>query len=98
VSEDVGFVEAVAQFPEHGQGSLVAHEGIAVLAELGVSVTEAVPGTCLAFPLAEFLVQRNGLPGAGLSLLVLPQPGVAPADVVGDGGLPAPVARGPEQV
>src|SRR5580698_5271472 len=98
MSQDVRFVEPVAQFPEYRDAPVEARQGSVVVAKLSVDIAEAVPGTGLALPLAEFLVQRYRLLATGQSLLVLPEPGMTPAHVVEHGGLPALVAGRQEQL
>src|SRR5690348_18476976 len=63
-----------------------------------VGVAKTVRDAGLAVPVTEFLGQRERLLAGGDRLLVLAELEVAPADVVEDQALSAPVAGGAEQV
>lgn len=62
VGEDLGFVEAVPEFPEKEETALVAVGGVAMVTELVLDVAEAVRGVCLLDAMqANFLIQSEGL-------------------------------------
>ena len=82
MGEHLGFLVAVAEFPEDIQSATVAVGGVGEVAELVLGVAEAVPGVRLAEPVAQLEAQRKRLSAEGPGLLVGAEPGVAPADIV----------------
>jgi hypothetical protein len=57
VAEDLGFAEAVTDFPEDAESLLVACGSLGEVAEAVFCVAEAVPGGGLVLTVAEFVVQ-----------------------------------------
>ena len=97
VGESAGLADPVAEFGQQFNGVTVAADRLCVLAEVMVSVTEAVPGGRLAVAVAEFTVQGESLTTALQGQLVVTEQSVMPAGGVKGQGHAAALADGLEQ-
>jgi hypothetical protein len=89
---------ALTHSAEQLQGVLVAGNGLAMIAEVVMDVSEAVPGVGLAVVVVEFLVPRQRFSTIVERFLVVPEVGVLPAEAVQDLGVSTLVAGGAVQL
>src|SRR5271155_3401109 len=79
VEESVSFLVAVAEFAEQVHRLLIAGDGLDMLAEMPVDVTNAVQGTGFAMLIAALTLKLEGLMAAGESLGVVSAQCVTPS-------------------
>ena len=95
VTERIGFAPAVTDLPVQVEGALIAGGRFAMVAEVMMGVTEAVPDPGLHVGRAtELGVQAESPPAVAEGLPVVPEVGVEPADAVQGDRLALPVAGG----
>lgn len=94
MGEGVGFAVAVAELAEDGERAALAVGGLVQVAEHVLGIARAAPCACLVVPVAQFLVQGNGLLAECLGLRVVAGPGTAAAQIVHSKCLPGPVTSG----
>jgi putative transposase len=82
VTENLGLARAVAGLAMQVEGTLVAFDGFAVVAQVLVGVSEAVQRRGLRLAVAECVEQVESLAAVAQRLPVIPEPGVEPANRV----------------
>lgn len=97
VDQDKGLIVPVTDLARQSQGVLIAGDGGGIAAEVMVSVGKAVPGHGRTEIVTQLTVQTESLTAPDEGLLIIPLPGVLPADRVESLSLPGSVIRGAEQ-
>jgi hypothetical protein len=87
VGENIGFIEAVAEFPEDVERALIGGGCFAKAAEMVLGVAQAVPGISLEMAVADFRAEVESLSAVRASLLIVAMESAIPADGVEHFGL-----------
>ena len=98
VGKDIGFYVRVLQVASPVERTLVAQDGLWVVAEVMVGVADAVPRVGLPAAAANLLLDGKSLLAIGECLPIIAELGVQPADSIERASLPAAVAYSLVQV